>query len=125
MGRTAKLNKAKVANALHESKGAVYLAAKRLGVSHTSIYTYVKKYEDIADIKNYYDGELVDIGEIALRSAVTNKEPWAVKYILSTKGKDRGYTERSEVTGADGGPVPIRFIDYGLTADDESENETV
>jgi len=32
-----------------------------------------------------------------------------VRYYLSTKGKHRGYSERTEVTGDDGGPIVIKW----------------
>ena len=54
--------------------------------------------------------ELVDIAELALRSSVTSQEPWAVALVLKTLGKNRGYVERQEVTGADNGPVLVKVI---------------
>lgn len=110
MGNKARLSKKKVLDMLHETKGAVYVAAARLKCSHTTVYKYINDHPEVKEIKEYYDGELVDYGEIALRTSVLNKEPWAVKYLLSTKGKDRGYTERQEITGANGGSIPIQFV---------------
>ena len=43
-----------------------------------------------------------------------NGEPWAVAMVLKTIGKHRGYVERQEVTGADGGSITVKW--------DESEN---
>lgn len=37
-----------------------------------------------------------------LFEALRKKEPWAVKYLHSTLGKQFGWTERQEVTGANG-----------------------
>jgi len=56
-------------------------------------------------------GELIDISEQKLRAAVMNGEPWAVAMVLKTLGKSRGYVERQEVTGADGKPMNIRWVD--------------
>jgi hypothetical protein len=39
-----------------------------------------------------------------------NGEPWAVAMVLKTIGKSRGYVERQEVTGADGGKVQIEYV---------------
>jgi predicted transcriptional regulator len=108
MGR--RLSKKRVKDALHQTKGAVYLAAKVLGVSHTAVYKYVNGYPDIAEIKEYYDNEMVDIAELGLMDALKKKDAWAIKYTLSTKGKHRGYVERQEFTGADKGPITFRVI---------------
>ena len=106
-----RLTKALVTEALHKTKGAVYLAADKLQVSHTTVYNYIRRYPDIADIKDYYDGELVDIGELKLRQQILDGDAWAVKYVLSTKGKSRGSVERQEITGAEGGPVTFKVIE--------------
>ncbi len=99
-----------IIDALHKTKGAVYLAAKELKCSHTAVYNYVNKYPDVAEIKEYYDEETTDIAVLALRSSVIDKEPWAVKYQLSTKGKSRGYVERQEVSGADGKEIIFKVV---------------
>jgi len=104
----AKLNKKLVIEALHKTKGAVYLAAKSLGCSHTAVYTYINNYPDIKEIKDFYIEELNDIAELKLRQAVHDGDQWAIKFQLSTQGKKRGYVERSEITGADGKEVVIR-----------------
>lgn len=112
----AKLNKQKVIKALNETKGAVYLSAKRLGVSHTAIYDYINKYDDIREVKEFYTEELNDIAELKLRQAVQNGEAWSIKYQLSTQGKARGYVERQEITGKDGNSIVVRWDD--ATSDD-------
>lgn len=45
---------------------------------------------------------MIDNAEEGLNSAVDKGEAWAVCFTLKTQGKERGYTERSEVTGKDG-----------------------
>lgn len=97
MGRKRRLNKKIVIEALHQTQGAVYLAAKILGASHTAVYNYINKYPAITEIKDYYDNEMIDIAELGLMDALKNGEAWAIKYTLSTKGKVRGYVERQEI----------------------------
>ena len=102
-----RLTKQIVIDALNKTKGAVYLAAKNLGCSHTAIYDYIAKFPDIAELKEFYDEEVSDIAVMKLRDSVIKAEPWAIKYQLSTKGKSRGYVERQEVTGADSSPIEL------------------
>lgn len=110
MANKPRLSKKRIINALHDTKGAVYLAAKRLQCSPRAVYGYINNHPEIKEVKDYYDGELLDIGEVSLRSAVIDKEQWAVKFLLSTKGKDRGYVPRQEHSGTDGQPIPIAII---------------
>ena len=56
-------------------------------------------------------GEVVDYAEQKLRPAILNGEPWAIAMALKTIGKSRGYVERQEVTGADGGAVMVKWDD--------------
>lgn len=39
-----------------------------------------------------------------------NKEAeWAIKHVFGTLGKDFGWTQRHEITGPQGGAIPVRF----------------
>lgn len=107
-----RLTKKIVREALINKKGAVYLAASDLGCSHTAIYDYLDKYPELQELKDGFDEEVTDIAVLNLRKAVINADPWALKYQLSTKGKNRGYIERQEITGKDGEPqkVEVEYI---------------
>lgn len=96
--------------ALKATKGSVYLAAERLGCSHQTVYNYIDRYATVKDAYEFESGRTLDVAELALYKAIQDGESWAVKFILSTKGKNRGYTERTELTGAEGGPVPIQYV---------------
>ena len=106
-----RLSKKRVEEGLHQTEGQVYLTAKILQVSHTAIYNYLKKYPCLQEVKEYYDNEMVDIAELGLRGALKKEETWAIKYTLSTKGKHRGYIERTqqEHMGEGGGKVDINL----------------
>lgn len=94
-----------VIQALRKTKGSVYKAAELLGVSSVIIYGYIKRNPTVRQEKTDIDGQMVDRAEIALFDAVEDEQPWAVKYLLSTKGKDRGYVTRVEQTGPGGSPL--------------------
>jgi hypothetical protein len=96
-----------IVKALMESKGRVYIAAKMLGCSNDTIYRRSKKTKAIKDAMDKARGELLDEIEGGLFSSALKNEPWAVVFALKTIGKSRGYIERSELTGADGGPIKV------------------
>ena len=96
-------------DALSRTKGMVYLAAKMLGCSHTTIYNYAKRHPTVQRAIDANRGEVVDVAELKLYEAIQAGEHWAVAFALRTIGKNRGYTERQEVTGADGGNIVIKY----------------
>ena len=96
-----------VCEALRETKGMVYLAAKRLGVTGATVYNYRDRYASVRAVIEEQSGEVDDVAEMTLYKAIVAGEPWAIQFRLRTKGKTRGYTERTEVTGADGGAITV------------------
>lgn len=88
----------------------------------------MERYPTVAQAIKDEREALVDLGELALYKQVQNGEAWAVTLLLKTLGKDRGYVERSEHTGKDGGAVEhdvnvrgvieVQAVDYrsGLAA---------
>ena len=93
--------------ALEKTHGMIYLAAKELACSPHTIYRRAEKEKKVQDIINSYRGQLIDKAELKLEQAVMNGEPWAVQFSLRTIGKQRGYVERQELSGPEGGSVKI------------------
>lgn len=90
--------------ALVETKGLVYLAAKKLGCEPKTIQNYANRYAAVKEALVSARGEMVDVAEAKLYQATMNGEQWAVLFSLRTQGKDRGYVERvqQEVAAKDG-----------------------
>ncbi len=97
-----------VVNALNETKGMMGQAARRLGCHHDTITNYAKRHASVKAAITQSREEMTDAAELALYNAVTRGEAWAVCFYLKTQGKKRGYVERQELTGAEGGPFVIR-----------------
>ncbi|OQC57679.1 MAG: hypothetical protein BWX54_01132 [Verrucomicrobia bacterium ADurb.Bin018] len=105
MGR--QYNAKQFIDAIPASAGIITTIAKRVGCSwHTA-----KKYiEAMPTLRQAYQDEceaILDMAESKLYKAVQDGDLQAVKYILATKGKKRGYTERLELGGADGDPIRV------------------
>jgi len=98
---------AEMETALRETGGLMTLAAKRLGVDYKTVWRRVhgsaKLQQTIADVTEVK----LDVAEAALMKGITNGDGWAVCFFLKCRGKGRGYVERQELTGANGGPVAI------------------
>ena len=111
-----KLVKKTVIEALKKTNANISIAAKALGVDRSSLYDFINKHSDIKQLVTDERESLVDVAESALKSAVVAKEAWAVCFTLKTIGKHRGYVERVEQTGANGGAIEIKATDYRVAA---------
>ncbi len=100
-----------IIEALKKTHGMIYLAAEDLGCAAITIYRRAEKVAAVRETIDSYRGKLVDKAELKLEQAVLNGEPWAIQITLRTIGKHRGYVERQEVTGADGGAVMVKWDD--------------
>lgn len=85
----------------------VYVAARQMGCSPDTIKARLSKSEKLRAIQASESEIILDTAELKLGQAMMNGESWAIKFLLSTKGKSRGYVERveQEHTGKDGGPM--------------------
>jgi len=84
-------------DALKESKGMVYIAARKLNCDPKTVYNYAKRYTSVQAAIDAERGHFVDTAELALNRAVLAGEGWAVCFALKTLGKDRGYVERHQL----------------------------
>lgn len=109
--RTTRYTDAEIQSALRATNGMIYLAAKSLGCEPSTIYRRMEKSKTVRAVVEDSRGELLDIAETSLKSAVLAKEGWAVCFALKTIGKHRGYIERTEqeISGPDGGAVLVRI----------------
>lgn len=94
------LDREKLINEIWAKRGKISLVADTLGVATSTVYNYAKRYATVQnaidDAQNHEDTKLVDTAELAIQRATVNGKAWAVKYVLGTKGKNRGWVERQE-----------------------------
>jgi hypothetical protein len=99
-----------VADAIVQSKGMLYLTAKRLGCSYQTVLNYCTRFKMVEDVRKAQRGEMLDTAEMKLWRAIQKGEPWGIAFCLKTIGKDRGYVERQEVGGEGGQPLVLRVV---------------
>jgi hypothetical protein len=97
---------------LTETKGLVYLAARKIGCGVDTIYRRARTSKDVAAVIRQQRGELLDTAELSLYNAILRGEAWAVSLALKTLGKDRGYQEAVQL---EGGGRPLQVV---LTRDE-------
>ena len=107
------LDREELINAIWANRGRVGLVAESMGVSNVTIYAYAKKYatvkQAIMDAQSQTDALLVDTAETKTQQLVIEGHWPSIRYVLSTKGKTRGWVERQEIAGPDGEPLTIRL----------------
>jgi hypothetical protein len=106
----AKVTTKQIIEALKANGGMVYLAARKLNISHQAISKRKKTSPEIQETINSCRNEFLDLAEGQLMLAVKAAKPWAICFVLKCIGKDRGYIERQEVTGKEGGPVTLKVV---------------
>lgn len=77
------------------------IAAKEIGMNRTALEKRISKNPKIRNIvkeeRYNYQEEKKDLAEEELFKRLEEGDWRAVKYILSTLGRDRGYVERQEI----------------------------
>lgn len=85
-----------VKSELRRARGIVSVAAKNLGISDTALHRRIQRNKSLQAVKFEARETIIDMAEAKLFKAVNDEDWRAVKYILSTLGKHRGYVERVE-----------------------------
>jgi hypothetical protein len=107
------IKKESLLKALEQSLGVVTVACKKAEVPRSTYYKWLNEDSDfkreVEDIENI----ALDFAESQLHSQIQGGNTTATIFYLKTKGKNRGYIERQEITGAEGMPTnfQIEIID--------------
>jgi hypothetical protein len=107
-----KFKLAHVEEALRATGGVVTAAASKLEQAYGScapatVRNYIKRYPSLQRIVADVIEQNLDLAEGVLLKAMANDNLTAAIFYLKTKGKARGYVERFEATGNDGGPIKL------------------
>lgn len=86
--------------ALEKSAGVITPAAKAVGVSREAISQWRREDKDFDDKIRAVNDIALDFAETALMKNIQAGDTQAIKFYLSTKGRDRGYVEKQVIDGA-------------------------
>ena len=108
-------------DAIPGTGGIVSTIADRVGCKWHTARKYIEEYPTVKEVYNEEIERVIDLAEgvliqniqIAAKQAKSGHDVDTadVKWFLSRKAKTRGYVERQEVTGADGGAVLVKWDD--------------
>jgi len=100
-----------IEKAIKAKRGNISAAAKSLDVSRTALYERINKSELLQNALIESRETMLDNAETALYDDALAGNTTALIFFLKTQGKTRGYTERHEVTGEDGGVIRVTLKD--------------
>ena len=100
-----------IEKALSVSRGLKGPAAKSLGVTWQAVHNRVKKSERLQKHLQQLREDSLDYVEGKLFENIDEGNTSSIIFYLKCQGKSRGYVERVETTGADGGAIEHRQID--------------
>lgn len=122
-----------VIDAIKGSGGIKTHIAQKLGVNRLTIDRYLGRWPKV---RKAYDDEVESLGDLAESVVITNirlaevqqrelgtqQDVSDARWYLARKCRDRGYADRSEVTGADGEPlIPVSTVLVHQPPETESE----
>ena len=82
--------------ALEQSLGVVTTACKKVGIDRVTYYRYIKDDEEFKDKVDDLQNIALDFAESQLHKQIKEGSTAATIFFLKTKGKNRGYVEKSE-----------------------------
>jgi hypothetical protein len=107
---------------LEANGGLISHAADKLGIHRNSLSRWIKADPELEEATREMTEKLLDIAEANLITMLRQKQWDATKFYLSTKGRARGYGIKTEVTGPNGGAIPVsveRKLDLSKLSEDE------
>jgi hypothetical protein len=101
---------AQVIAALEAADGYVSKTASLLGCSPQTVYNYRNRFPTVAEAWAGIRERRHDFVENKLHMLIKDGNVAATIFYLKTQAKDRGYVERQELTGADGGRLQVEYV---------------
>ena len=108
-------NKIRMLEELKRSMGIVSLACDKANLSRTQFYKWLKEDDDFRQKYEEIEERQIDFVESRLFQNIKNGDATSIIFYLKTKGKKRGYQEKTE--------IDIRQVDLPIIEIDAEEVE--
>ena len=110
MDKSRHIKKEAILQALENSLGVVTIACKQADVPRSTYYKWLKEDTDFAKAVKEIENIALDFAESQLHAQIKEGSTSATIFYLKTKGKKRGYVEKSELDLTSGNePVKLRI----------------
>ena len=115
MDESRHIKKESILEALEKSLGVVTMACKSADVPRSTYYKWLKEDEEFSKAVKDIENIALDFGESQLHKQIKDGNTSATIFFLKTKGKKRGYIERSELDLTSGDePIKINVNIKGI-----------
>lgn len=96
-------------NTLKQYKGRLSGAASALSITLGTMQGYVKKSKVLQEVLLSYNEAELDNAELKLQEQIDKNNLTAIQFFLKCKGKDRGWTEKSEMSIEMTKPITFKY----------------
>lgn len=97
MNKSRHIKKETILKALENSLGVVTVACKQADIPRSTYYKWLKEDEEFSQAVKEIENIALDFAESQLHTQMKDGSTSATIFYLKTKGKKRGYVERSEL----------------------------
>jgi ACT domain-containing protein len=97
--------KKEIIKALFECYGIVTAACKKVGIARDTYYQWYRNDPEFAKACDATEISTIGMVEDKLYGKILSDDTTSIIFYLKTKGKHKGYVERIEQTGANGGAI--------------------
>ena len=111
-------SKKKIIEAIRGTGGIISSIASRLDCSWNCAKKYIYQWPETEQAYEEEKEAILDLCESVLYSSIKNGDTQSAKWVLATKGKERGFIKRREVTGENGAPLVVKVE---LIGDEDTE----
>ena len=108
MDKSRHIKKESILKALEQSLGVVTVACKQTDIPRSTYYKWLKEDNKFAKQVRDIENIALDFAESQLHNQIEDGNTSATIFYLKTKGKKRGYIERSELD-LNSGDEPIKI----------------
>lgn len=98
-------------NAIYRNKGILAKAARELDVTRRTLYNYMERWPKVREAYEDASDETLDLAEQGLFDAIRAGSLSAIMFVLKTKGRSRGYVERTEMKQIDELEITVKRED--------------
>lgn len=97
--------------ALEKNLGIVSKSCAIVGIGRTTHYMWVNSDEEYREAVNSIEDVAIDFAESSLHSQIQEGIPSSTIFYLKTKGKKRGYIEKTEIEHQGSPTIKVEIID--------------
>ncbi len=92
---------------LEKDKGNIAATARKFGVMRSTVYARISDSPVLQKVLTDARESMLDNAESVLYKKVLEGSTPELIFFLKTQGRNRGYVERQELTGKDGGAIEV------------------